>query len=108
MKAVLLILSLLLAFQMAASNTYFRKAQLESSFKDFIDQRIKSLDPSKLIQTLGFLANLVPSDNKLEALTPIFKEYLQLEKEAKEQNLSMFSYIMVFSFSKHKANLNHF
>lgn len=95
MKAVFIVLSLLLVFQVSLSSPAARRLSALKTFKDFIVKELESLESSKLIETLSFLAKLVPSENKLDAFTPIFKEYLQIEKEATEQNMPMFSYIMV-------------
>ena len=95
MKAVIILISLFFFFQISLCNTAYRKASILKSFNDFILEKLKSIESSKLIETLSFLAKLSPNENKLDAFTPVFKEYLEIEKEAKERNESMFSYIMV-------------
>ena len=68
---------------------------MSTSFKDFILEKLQSIESSKLIEVLSFLQKIAPSDNKLDAFVPIFKQYIDIEKSATAQNESMFGYLMV-------------
>jgi len=61
---------------------------------------VQTIESSKIREVLSFLEKNFPSpsENKLDAFTPIFIEYFQREKEAKQQNQSMFFYVMVKYF----------
>ena len=96
MKVVLILFSILLLFQISFASPSFRKSALLASFKDFVLEKVQSIESSKIREVLSFLEKNFPTpENKLDAFAPIFIKYFQMEKEAKQQNESIFFYVMV-------------
>ena len=71
MKAVIILISLFFFFQISLCNTAYRKASILKSFNDFILEKLKSIESSKLIETLSFLAKSSPNENKRDGITPL-------------------------------------
>lgn len=98
MKVVLFLLFLSVFLQINCSNPSLQKATLLQNFENFLKTKLETLEKSKVLEVLSFLAKETSSKNKLDALSPILKEYLQVEKDALSQNQTMFMYIMVTLF----------